>query len=304
MDSLIIDLQKDILENKDVKSILNKALMISNELELKEFNEWINLELNGYEDNLDKLPSYRVFECEVRYDAINQVGFNLVTASKIPIPSISEDIDYGLREVKVSNSILELIDICNTHQKNVHFKLDFKLEKLLKRYIKNSVDIYRVCPIFQLEAIIDHVKKEIMNWCSELKKNNILGHSFMFTEEEVETARTINNFILSNSSIQIGNNVQINNISYKNDIMINLNSIKKVLRENDIDETVYNEIHENIVIIETEIEKENPDMRLMKDTVIYVLGFISQMLSGVASGLLLQHFSTILNIISSIQLPL
>lgn len=39
MDSLIIDLQKDILENKDIKSILNKALMISNELELKEFNE-------------------------------------------------------------------------------------------------------------------------------------------------------------------------------------------------------------------------------------------------------------------------
>jgi hypothetical protein len=39
MDSIIIDLQKDILENKDIKSILNKALMISNELELKEFNE-------------------------------------------------------------------------------------------------------------------------------------------------------------------------------------------------------------------------------------------------------------------------
>ena len=155
-----------------------------------------------------------------------------------------------------------------------------------------------------MEAIIDHVKKEILNWCSELKKNNVLGHSFMFTEEEVETAKTINNFILSNSSIQIGNNVQINNISYKNDIVINLNSIKKVLRENDIDETVYNEIHENIVIIETEIEKENPNRGLMKNTVIYVLGFISQMLSGVASDLLLQHFSTILNIISSIQLPL
>ena len=43
MDSLIADLQKDIFENKDVKSILNKALVISNELELKEFNEWINV---------------------------------------------------------------------------------------------------------------------------------------------------------------------------------------------------------------------------------------------------------------------
>lgn len=304
MDSLITDLQKDILENKDIKSILNKALMISNELELKEFNEWINLELNGYEDNLDKLPSYRVLECEVRGDAIAPAWGGVITASNAPIQGLPDELHEKLRKVQVNQSIFELIHICDGNDENVYFKPDFKLENSLKRYVKNSVDIYRVCPIFQLEAIIDHVKKEILNWCSELKKNNVLGHSFMFTEEEVETAKTINNFILSNSSIQIGNNVQINNISYKNDIVINLNSIKKVLRENDIDETVYNGIHENIVIIETEIEKENPNRGLMKNTVIYVLGFISQMLSGVASDLLLQHFSTILNIISSIQLPL
>ena len=85
MDSLITDLQKDILENKDIKSILNKALMISNELELKEFNEWINLELNGYEDNLDKLPSYRVLECEVRGDAIAPTWGGVITASIAPI---------------------------------------------------------------------------------------------------------------------------------------------------------------------------------------------------------------------------
>ena len=66
----------------------------------------------------------------------------------------------------------------------------------------------------------------------------------------------------------------------------------------------YNIVCRIIQIILHEIieEKENPDIGLMKNTVIYVLGFISQMLSGVASALLLQHFSSILTILSSIQL--
>lgn len=213
MDSLITDLQKDIFENKDVKSILNKALVISNELELKEFNEWINLELNGYEDNLDKLPSYRKLECEVRGDAIAPTWGGVITASNAPIQGIPDEINEQLREVQVNQSIFELIHICEGNDENVYFKLDFKLEKLLKRYIKNSIDIYRVCPIFQLEAIIDHVKKEILNWCSELKKNKIIGESYIFTDEEREAAKTIN---IISPIIHIGDtNVQINNISYK-----------------------------------------------------------------------------------------
>lgn len=199
MGSLIVDLQKDIFEGKDIKSILTKALMISNELELTDFNEWINLELNGYKDNMDKLPDYRRLECEVRGNFIEQVGFNLVTTSNVPISNLPDEINEQLRNVLVYFSILELIHICDINHESVRFKPDFKVENLLKRYLSNATEIYRVCHIFQLEAIIDRVRNEIMNWCSELKKNDIYGESYSFTTEEIEAAKTINyNIILNN----------------------------------------------------------------------------------------------------------
>ena len=298
MDSLIIDLQKDILENKDIKSILNKALMISNELELKEFNEWINFELNGYKDNMDILPSYRILECEVRYDSIGQAGLNLVTTSRIPMMSISEDIDYKLREVKVYQSILELIHICEINHENVHFKLDFKIENLLKGYIGNAIEIYRVCPIFQIEAIIDHVKKEIMNWCSELKKNKIFGESYNFTDEERETAKNIN---IISPMIHIGNtNVQINNISFKENIFSNLREIRNILDENDVDDELFTTIINNIVIIEEELNKEESDISIMKKSAQFMKDFLNQITVTAFVNLLLQNVNEILNILSSI----
>lgn len=302
MDSLIIGLQKDILENKDIELILNKALMISNELELKEFNEWINLELNGYKDNLDKLPSYRILECEVRYDSIGQAGFNILKASNIPFQSISEDIDYKLREVQVYQSILELIHICDVNQGNVHFKLDFKIENLLKGYINNAIDIYRICPIFQLEAIIGHVKKEIMNWCSELKKNKIMGESYRFTDEELEVAKTIN---IISPIVHIRNtNVQINNISYKKDIFTYLSDIKNILDENDVDEELHSTIVNNVVIIEEELSKEESDINVMKKSAQFMKDFLNQVTINVIVNLLLQNVNEILNILSSIQFPM
>lgn len=302
MDSLITDLQKDIFENKDVKSILNKALVISNELELKEFNEWINLELNGYEDNLDKLPSYRKLECEVRGDAIVPTWGGVITASNAPIQGIPDEINEQLREVQVNQSIFELIHICEGNDENVYFKLDFKLEKLLKRYIKNSIDIYRVCPIFQLEAIIDHVKKEILNWCSELKKNKIIGESYIFTDEERESAKKIN---IISPIIHIGDtNVQINNISYKKDIFTNLSDIKNILDENEVDDELYSNIINNVVIIEEELNKDESDINVMKKSAQFMKDFLNQVTITAIVNLLLQHVSDILNILSSIQLPM
>ena len=94
----------------------------------------------------------------------------------------------------------------------------------------------------------------------------------------------------------------INLFYYKNEIKLNLDSVKKILVENEIDKEAHDEINEKLIIIEDEIEKENPTLGMMNDICIYLLGFISQVLSGVVSGLLLNHFSSIINILSNVQL--
>ena len=66
MSKLVIELQKDIIENKiDTISILRKAKLIATKLNLVDFNHWINHELNGYE-NYDDIPEYRNIIGEVK----------------------------------------------------------------------------------------------------------------------------------------------------------------------------------------------------------------------------------------------
>lgn len=251
---------------------------------------------------MDKLPSYRILECELRGDAISPTWGGVIKASNAPIQGIPDEINEQLREVRVYQSTFELIHICDINHETVHFKLDFKIENLLRGYIENVTDIYRVCPIFQLEAIIAHVKKEIMNWCSELKKNKIIGESYIFTDEEREVAKTIN---IISPLIHVGNtNVQINHISYKENISTNLRDIRNIIDENDVGKDVYTNIINNVLIIERELNNDEPDISIMKKSAQFMKDFLNQITITTLVNLLLQHVNDILNILSSIQLPM
>ena len=289
MVSLIIDLQKDILEDNDNKSIFTKALMISKELRFTKFNEWLNLELNGYND-LDKIPPYRKLECELRMDYVH--------INRYPFPNIPGSTEK-LRKVSVHQSIYELINMCKSNEDEIWFKLDFKQENELKKYLENVTDIYRVCPIFKLETIIDHVKNEIMNWCSRLKEIDIYGEDYSFTDKEIEKAKTINyNIVLNNPKIHIGDNTLI---SCKQDILVNLSEIKNVLKENDINKEQLTEIKDQIVIIEQELEKDNPNVDEMENASKHMRDIITKVMTGAIADLLLQYINHLIQILLTIQ---
>ena len=153
-----------------------------------------------------------------------------------------------------------------------------------------------------MEAIIDHVKKEIMNWCSELKKNKIIGESYIFTDEEREAAKTIN---IISPIIHIGDTkVQINNISYKKDIFSNLKDIRNILDENEVDDELHSTIINNVVIIEEELNNEEPNIDVMKKSAQFMKDFLNQVTITAIVNLLLQNVNEILNILSSIRLPM
>ena len=57
MDSLVLDLQQDVLKpDCDILNALRKAHLIAAELKLTEFDSWIMSELNGYDDKQDNIP--------------------------------------------------------------------------------------------------------------------------------------------------------------------------------------------------------------------------------------------------------
>ena len=59
MSSIVIDLQDEILSSDcDIVQILRRAHVIAVKLGLKEFDQWISYELNGYPDQ-NTCPDYR-----------------------------------------------------------------------------------------------------------------------------------------------------------------------------------------------------------------------------------------------------
>lgn len=59
MSSIVIDLQDEILSSDcDIVQILRRAHVIAVKLGLKEFDQWISYELNGYPDQ-NACPDYR-----------------------------------------------------------------------------------------------------------------------------------------------------------------------------------------------------------------------------------------------------
>ncbi|MFE5131854.1 AbiTii domain-containing protein, partial [Bacillus mobilis] len=95
MDAIVLDLQKEAYDSKsDVVALLRKAYVVARKLKLKEFGDWINEELNGYQ-SYEKTPDYR----------------NVCGQLK------ARNIYYGLVPVLIDNS--ELADIF-TNRKLIH----------------------------------------------------------------------------------------------------------------------------------------------------------------------------------------
>ena len=301
MESYIVELEQDILNNKDIKLILNKSLIISNQLEMTEFNDWINFELKGYENDLDKVPDYRILECEVRADGIQQTFGGILSVSNSPINDLPDEIDDLLRNVYVFQPISEIINICMSDLDQVRFKPDPHVENSIKEFVPNATEIYRVCPVFRLEAIIDQVKYELLKWCSELKKRDIIGESYIFTPEEREVAKTINYIVLNNSNVQIGShNVNVSNNNVYGEIKLNLSEIKNILQNNEINEKIYNGIYSNCEIIEKELEKDNINKKNIERLLYIMKNFAGQIASSIIASEIINHIDIIFSLISGI----
>ncbi len=65
MSSLILELQREALSpSVSVINLLRKALVVANELDIKEFQEWIELETYGYINS--SIPGYRTTRGQMR----------------------------------------------------------------------------------------------------------------------------------------------------------------------------------------------------------------------------------------------
>ena len=191
MNSIIIDLEEEALQsNTDIITLLRKSKVIAHKLQLKEFEEWTNNELNGYGGK--KIPDYRYLYGELK--AWNPYyGW---------IPVISDGSLDFLKSLPSSESISELIDLAKSKDRLITIcfndAINSKLNECVDSLLKTKYAL--IVSTYQIYAIIERVKNLILEWTLKLEDEGILGEGLKFNNQEKNIAAnnsSIKNYVMN-----------------------------------------------------------------------------------------------------------
>lgn len=286
MDSLVLELQKEALNpSVGITDLLRKSLVVSRKLGIREFQNWIEFELNGYSDQ-SKIPVYRNVTGQIK--AWNPIhGW---------IPYMIDDVDMvnKISKRKINQPIGEIETILKADRNNSSFEIPFpnslelSLMKLCNLPLRPSLLIDRA----KCYGILEAVRNIIVEWTLKLEENNILGEGMAFSikEKEVASAITYNikNFIsqgshsqiqqdTANSSQSLSNyNIDIDKLRYFVQI------IKESIGNLDTSEQNKSELGADIDTIQTQILSPKPKTSIIHEC----LRSIRNILEGIAGNVL------------------
>lgn len=187
MSGIVIELEKEALdENVIIESLMRKAYLVAKKLKLKEFEEWIIQEQNGYKK---EIPDYRNISGEIK-------AFNPYHGW-IPIVLSGELADI-ISKMPIPNSLSSLWDVYNSSENSICLTVNRKLTEWLNQntdfiptkyaFFASKSEIYRIMSI---------VRNKILDWALLLEENGIIGKDLTFSDEEKRKASEtpiINNY--------------------------------------------------------------------------------------------------------------
>ncbi len=208
MSGIVTELEREALsKNTDILGLLRKAYVVARKLGLKEFENWINMELNGYNDS--EVPSYRVVHGEVK--AWNPYhGW---------IPVIF-DRDLGLNKHSVRDPVANLVNVKSNS--NCYYNFPPEINNILSKngpfQTKYALEISNN----SIYNIIEQIRNKILDWALTLEENGIVGDEYLFSSEEKRIAKDnpivynyVNNFYsdVNNTQIQQDSNESLQNVN-------------------------------------------------------------------------------------------
>jgi hypothetical protein len=231
MSGLVLELQRDAL-NPSVSTldILRKALVVARKLSLKDFEQWIKLELNGYPSS--DVPDYRRVSAEV--EGWHKINSRINSRAEMDYFKLIE----CFSTVCNGQPIGELIELV----KNTESNLSVLLNPLGKTYSAHSAQ-YHISQLIDIADpkshpsvllrprertysahyidegkvhisvstasignILQSVKTIILEWSLQLEEDGIIGEGMSFSDQEKQIAQKhtseYNNCTFMNSSQQ------------------------------------------------------------------------------------------------------
>lgn len=180
MKSIIIELQEmSSDENIPITVLIRKALIVASKLNLSDFKEWIEKEINGYEE-VNEIPEYRNVTGEVK-------AFNPYNGIWIPLlwPNAPE----GVYNRKIGQKISEIEYNCKSGNGTLVVPFTQKQQQILIKNFNTPSPPYLIINKAALVGILESVKDIILKWSLKLEKEGIFGKDMIFSEYEKTKAR-------------------------------------------------------------------------------------------------------------------
>ena len=127
-------------EQGNLTDALIKTKVLLHKLGEKQLIEWVNNELNGYEDS-DDVPSYRVLPAQVMANLVS-IAWQ-VQAHPIPLAHLSEEQQESLRLMKMRNSLAVLEKFALKSGGHLESPIPMEANAYLGETLSNGVHIQR-----------------------------------------------------------------------------------------------------------------------------------------------------------------
>ncbi|WP_373954932.1 hypothetical protein QNN95_16055 (plasmid) [Exiguobacterium acetylicum] len=271
MESIVLELQREII-NKSTNAVdlLRKAMLVAQKLQVKEFEEWVHFELNGFID-LSSVPNYREVVGQVEmFDSIT--GWNTIIFEDERIVNLANRQKLGLRMSEIQSLL---------SGKSSLFSINMvpALNQLLSKVVGEVTEYRLSIPRHQIEKIQDSVKNIILDWTIKLERDGIMGEGFSFSEEEKKEATkhnyNVNNFFGNAADIQIQQNVEhstqtMNNTADMTKISEFVSQLQENLTKTELSIIQQKDIEAEIEEIKKEIKNPNPLVSKLKKSFISI----------------------------------
>ncbi len=292
MSSIVKELQIDSMNSDSMLSdLLRKALFVAKKLKIKEFEDWINMELNGYHG--EEIPAYRHVKGSLKY--FNPVYGNFFDYN-IPHAGINDSLSI----VRLRAPIAELEDLSeNSENKPLvheilpeiqsHFAKSFQVDPPEKVFISPSA----------LMGVLDNIRNIVFEWSMKLEDDGILGEDFNFNEEEEKIAHQQSN--VYNTMISGSSNIQVGEANIQNITEIDLEEVKGILTliKSSIESFGLNETDEDtikgeLVAMDSQFDSPNPNPNLLKESLRSIRSVLENVASNAIVTILLPHITKII----------
>lgn len=292
MSSLVQELQREALDSSVlVSDLLRKALVVAKKLNIKEFDEWISLELKGY-NGKDEIPSYRVLSgrpmARNPYHGWQPIIFSrspqtAEDLSTCPINTPVGEIEAGLKSA--------------TKDTMLHFQLSKEVEANIIRALRFPLPIAVVIDKAQLHGILEAVKTIVLEWSVKLEQDGIIGEDMTFSKEEKQKASTatyhIKNYIneMSHSQIQQDTHDSVQTMSIQ---PLDLNEVSRMVQElrifisqTALETEKRQEIEADIATVESQLRSPKPKSSIIRESFHSIRNILEGAVgSGLATGIL------------------